>query len=94
MKDESFIICCSVTSGTFFFLGYIMFIGFFGAIMIQINTYNKEVLDEQCSAVKKELRRSGDQFTICSVLSFVTIFVAIISTLIPISLPRMSAESS
>jgi len=45
-----------------FFLGYVIFIGLFGAVMVQINIYNTEVLDRECSVVKKHLRESGYTF--------------------------------
>jgi len=72
-----------ISAGMFFF-GYVLFIGLFGPVMVEINVYNKETLGPECSAVKKKLRRSGDEFIGFSVCSFIFIFGAIVCNTIPI----------
>jgi len=74
LKDDDIWI---VISTGIFLLGCAIFIGLFGAVMVQINIYNKEVLGKECSAVKSHLRRSGDEFTAWSALSFIFISAAV-----------------
>jgi len=73
----------TMISAGIFLIVYLIFIGFFGAVMVQINTYNIEVLDKECSEVRSNLRQSGDMFVVWSVLSFVlgshTVVLIIIS---------------
>jgi len=80
-----------ISAGIFIF-GYVLFIGLFGPVMVQINAYNKEVLGKECTAVKKKLRRSGDEFTGISVCSFIFIFGAIVCTTIPVFALEPSQE--
>jgi len=70
-------------STALFFLGYVIFIGLFGAVMLQINTENKD-MNRLCKEVKKKLRRSGDEFMGYSICSFILIFGAILCTGIPL----------
>ena len=51
-------------------LGFLIFIGVFGAVMVQINIYNTEVLDGECDVVKEHLRGSDNTFMGYWVASF------------------------
>jgi len=71
-------------SAALFFLGYVIFVGLFGAVMLQINEVNKD-MDNYCKEVKKKIRRSGDEFMGYSICSFILIFGAILCTGIPLA---------
>jgi len=66
-------------SASIYLVSYIIFIGIFGAVMLQINWYNRS-LDDGCPEVKKKLRRSGDEFMGYSICGFVLIGTSIILT--------------
>lgn len=67
-----------ISSGIFIF-GYLIFIGIFGAVMVQVNSRNNELRNSH-SDIKKKLRRSGDEFMGYSICSFILIFGAIACT--------------
>jgi len=67
-------------SASIYLIGYIIFVGLFAAVMLQINEYKNE-FDEECPVVKKKLRRSSDEFMSYSICGFVLIGTSIIFTL-------------
>lgn len=72
-----------ISAGLFLF-GYIIFIGLFGAVMVQVNQFTNGLKHGACSKVKKKFRRSGDEFMGYSICSFILIFCAIGCTGLPI----------
>jgi len=64
-----------------YFIGYIIFLGLFGAIMSQINIQNS-CLDRSllCEELKKKFKRSGNEFMVYSICAFVLITLSIIFT--------------
>jgi len=67
-------------SACIYIVGYIIFVGLFGAIMLQINE-NNHGLNHFCKDVRKKVRRSGDEFMGYSICGFVLIAGSIICTL-------------
>jgi len=67
-------------SACIYIVGYIIFVGLFGGIMLQINE-NNHYLNRYCKDVRKKVRRSGDEFIGYSICGFVLIAGSIICTL-------------
>ena len=71
----------TMVSTGIFLLGLLIFTGLFGAIMVQVNIYNREVLDEECDVVKERLRVSGLLFIVLFAYSFFLTIFAVISNI-------------
>jgi len=77
-------------------IGYIIFLGLFGAIMAQINTQNSGINNDLflCEKVKRKFRRSGNEFIGYSICAFFLITLSIIFTSYSAFLLWLSGSSS
>ena len=72
----------SLISACLYFVGYVIFVGLFGAIMAQIDAQNSELNNNAfvCEKVKKKFKRSGNEFMSYSICGFLLITPSIIFT--------------
>jgi len=64
-----------------YIVGYVVFVGFFGVIVIEINNRNSSFDKiDLCGDVKRRFRRSGDEYISYSISAFVSIAICIIYT--------------
>jgi len=68
-------------SASIYLVGYMIFVGFFGAVIIQVSWHNHQ-FDEWCPEVNKKFRRSGDEFMGYSICGFALIGTSIILTFV------------
>ena len=70
----------ALVSACLYSIGYITFLGLFGAIMAQINAQNSDLNNDEflCEEVRVKLRRSGNEFMGYSICAFVLITLSVI----------------
>jgi len=72
-----------IISAFIYLVGYMIFIGLFGAIMVQISAYNSKYYNyDVCDDVRKKTRRSSDEFMGYSICGFVIIATSITCTFV------------